>query len=195
MITSARGLPRRLGFSCVCAAWVPVAPAVGAVLPCLWLVPWRRCGMFTSTRLHVQKHLWHDRSKSSQAAAQEDAQQHTARTLKTLPKQKHSQQHRKRAYKTSKSMKVRCDVCVVSWFKLVGTIGIVLSVRHKHSKPATSALVRCMYSGLAGKLPFVPRAALLAQTAIVPTAHCADVYRVCVPLVVSRSSSCLLMPS
>ena len=34
------GCPRRLDFSCVCAARVPVAPMVGAVLPCLWMVPW-----------------------------------------------------------------------------------------------------------------------------------------------------------
>ena len=34
-----RGLPWRLNFSCVSAAQVPVAPAVGAVLPYLWLVP------------------------------------------------------------------------------------------------------------------------------------------------------------
>ena len=30
------GLPRRLSFSCVSAAQVPVASAVGALLPCLW---------------------------------------------------------------------------------------------------------------------------------------------------------------
>ena len=35
-----RGLPRRLGFSYVRTAGVPVAPAVGTVLPCLGLVPW-----------------------------------------------------------------------------------------------------------------------------------------------------------
>ena len=28
--------------------------------------------------------------------------------------------------------RMRCDVCVVSWFKLMGPIGIVLSARHKH---------------------------------------------------------------
>ena len=42
------------------------------------------CVLVTSTRLHAQKHLWHDRGESSPATAQEDAQQHTARTLKTL---------------------------------------------------------------------------------------------------------------
>ena len=42
------------------------------------------CVLVTSTRLHVQKHLWHDRGESSPAAAQEDSQQHTARALKTL---------------------------------------------------------------------------------------------------------------
>ena len=34
------GMLRHLDFSCVCAGRVPVAPAVGAVLPCLCLVPW-----------------------------------------------------------------------------------------------------------------------------------------------------------
>ena len=116
------GLPRRLGFSCMCVARVPVAPAVGAVPLCVWLVPrWHRvrcdvlvrcmccglagklpfvarvsllacvgglafivCVLVTSTRLHAQKHLWHERGESSPPAAQEDAQQHTPRTLKTL---------------------------------------------------------------------------------------------------------------
>ena len=42
-LTGAGGLPRRLGFSCMCAARVPVAPAVGAVPLCLCLVPlWHR---------------------------------------------------------------------------------------------------------------------------------------------------------
>ena len=42
-IGGAGGLPRRLSFSCMCAARVPVAPAVGAVLLCFWLVPrWHR---------------------------------------------------------------------------------------------------------------------------------------------------------
>ena len=49
---------------------------------------------------------------------------------------------------------MRCDVCVVSWFKLMGPIGIVLSAQH--------VLVRCMFSGLVGRLLFVARAALLA---------------------------------
>ena len=40
VIPGAVGLPRRLDLSCAYAARVPVAPAVGAVLPCLWLVPW-----------------------------------------------------------------------------------------------------------------------------------------------------------
>ena len=40
--------------------------------------------LVTSTRLHPQKHLRHDRGEAPAAAAQEDAQQHTARTLKTL---------------------------------------------------------------------------------------------------------------
>ena len=42
MILGAGGLPRRLDFSCVCAGRVPIAPAVGAVLPYLCLVPWWR---------------------------------------------------------------------------------------------------------------------------------------------------------
>ena len=47
-ITGAGGLPRRLGFCCMCAAQVPVAPTVGAVSLCL--VPrWHRercaCGV------------------------------------------------------------------------------------------------------------------------------------------------------
>ena len=33
------GLPRRLNFNCVCAGQGPVAPAVGAVLAYLCLVP------------------------------------------------------------------------------------------------------------------------------------------------------------
>ena len=37
-ITGAGGSPRRLGFSCICAARVPVSPAVDAVPLCL--VPW-----------------------------------------------------------------------------------------------------------------------------------------------------------
>ena len=42
-ITGTGGLPRRLGFSCMCAARVPVAPAVGAMPLCLRLVPrWHR---------------------------------------------------------------------------------------------------------------------------------------------------------
>ena len=41
--TGAGGLPRRHGFSCMCAARVPVAPAVGVVPLCLCLVPlWHR---------------------------------------------------------------------------------------------------------------------------------------------------------
>ena len=40
---SGRRGPGRLDLSCVCAARVPVSPAVGAVLPSLWLVPsWHR---------------------------------------------------------------------------------------------------------------------------------------------------------
>ena len=31
---------------------------------------------------------------------------------------------------------VWCDACVVSWYNLIGPIGIVLSARHKHSTPA-----------------------------------------------------------
>ena len=69
----AGGLPRCLDFSCVCAARVPVVPAVDAMLQFLWLVPW-----------------WH---------------------------------------------RVQCDVCVESWCKLMGPIGIVLSAQHKHSTP------------------------------------------------------------
>ena len=39
----AEGLPRRLGFSCMCTAWLPVVPVVGAAPLCLCLVPrWRR---------------------------------------------------------------------------------------------------------------------------------------------------------
>ena len=42
-ITGAGELPRCFDFSFVCAAQVPVAPAVGALLPCMWLVPrWHR---------------------------------------------------------------------------------------------------------------------------------------------------------
>ena len=42
-ITGAGGLPRRLDFSHMCPAWVPVAPAVGAVSLCLCMVPrWHR---------------------------------------------------------------------------------------------------------------------------------------------------------
>ena len=47
-LTGAGGLPPRLGFSCMCAARVPVSPAVGAVPLCLYLVPrWHRgrCGV------------------------------------------------------------------------------------------------------------------------------------------------------
>ena len=49
-LTGAGGLPRRLGFSYMCVARVPVAPAVGAVPLCLRLVPrWHRgrcaCGV------------------------------------------------------------------------------------------------------------------------------------------------------
>ena len=125
------------------------------------MVPWWygvRCELFTLTRLHTQKHLWHDQGKSSPAAAQEDAQQHTARTLKILQTR-------------SRVSRVRCDVRVVSWFKLMGPVGIVLSARHKHSKPAGTStkhthslgvLVRCMYSGLVGGLLFVARAVWLA---------------------------------
>ena len=40
-ITGAGGLPRRLG--CMCAVRVHITPAVGALLPCPWLVPlWHR---------------------------------------------------------------------------------------------------------------------------------------------------------
>ena len=42
-ITGAWGLPRCLGFSCMCTAWLPVVPVVGAAPLCLCLVPrWRR---------------------------------------------------------------------------------------------------------------------------------------------------------
>ena len=41
MISGAEVLPWRLTFSYVCAERVPLAPAVGAVLPHLCLVPWR----------------------------------------------------------------------------------------------------------------------------------------------------------
>ena len=43
MISGPEGLLRRLKFSCVCAAQVPVATAVGNVLPELYLLPlWHR---------------------------------------------------------------------------------------------------------------------------------------------------------
>ena len=43
MLLSAGATPRCLDFSCVSTGWVPAAPATGAVLPCLCLVPaWRR---------------------------------------------------------------------------------------------------------------------------------------------------------
>ena len=43
VISGAGGLPQHSHFSCACAALVPVAPAVGAVLLYLWLVPrWHR---------------------------------------------------------------------------------------------------------------------------------------------------------
>ena len=53
---------------------------------CEWNASTRKsmCVFVASTRLHAQKHLWHKRGESSPAAAQEDAQQHTARTLRTL---------------------------------------------------------------------------------------------------------------
>ena len=91
-------------FRCMCAAHVSVAPAVGAVPLCLWLVP-----------------RWH---------------------------------------------RLRCDVCLVCWFKLMGPIGIILSARHKHSTPAgrsnkCGVLVRCICSSLAARLQFVVRVALL----------------------------------
>ena len=38
--TGRRGVAPALPVSCLCAASVPVAPAVGAMLPSLWLVPW-----------------------------------------------------------------------------------------------------------------------------------------------------------
>ena len=38
VLSGAGELPRRFGFSCVCAGLVPVAPAVGAVLRYLCLV-------------------------------------------------------------------------------------------------------------------------------------------------------------
>ena len=42
-ITGARGLRRRLSIGCICAAWVPVAPAMGAAPLNLCLVPrWHR---------------------------------------------------------------------------------------------------------------------------------------------------------
>ena len=45
VLSGAGELPRRLGFSCVCAGMVPVAPVVGAVhrVQCGWpaLVGWR----------------------------------------------------------------------------------------------------------------------------------------------------------
>ena len=44
LLTGAGGLPLRLGFSCKCAARVPVAPAVGAVPLCQCLVPQRYRG-------------------------------------------------------------------------------------------------------------------------------------------------------
>ena len=45
--------------------------------------------------------------------------------------------------------RVRCHVYLESWYQLMGPIGI-------------GVLVRCMYSGLVGGLPFVARAAFLA---------------------------------
>ena len=51
-------------------------------------------------------------------------------------------------------------------------------------------LVRCMYSGLVAGLPFVARVVLLACCGGLAFIVC-----VCVPLVVSCSSSCLLMYS
>ena len=38
-ITGAGGLPRCLGFSCMCTAWLPAVPVVGATPLCLCLVP------------------------------------------------------------------------------------------------------------------------------------------------------------
>ena len=105
--------------------------------------------MFTSTRLHAQKHMWHDRSKVSPAAAQEDAQQHTARTLKTLPNRSRvsriervrKKQAKTRARKQEEAGKhpardppgtahrwhgVRGDVCVVCWSDACALVGRVL---------------------------------------------------------------------
>ena len=42
------------------------------------------CALFTLTRLHLQKHLWQELSKSLPAATQAHALQLTARALKTL---------------------------------------------------------------------------------------------------------------
>ena len=53
------------------------------------------CVLVTSTRLHAQKHLWHDRGESSPATAQEDAQHHTARTLK-IPQNRSGGNHTER---------------------------------------------------------------------------------------------------
>ena len=69
------------------------------------------CMLVTSTRLHAQKHLWHHQSESSPAAAQEDAQQHTARTLKDTAKQKQSQRHRARAHNTSRNRNRETTTC------------------------------------------------------------------------------------
>ena len=108
VISGAGGVPQRLDFSGVCAARVPIAPAVGAVLPYVCLVPW-----------------WH---------------------------------------------RVRRDACVVSWFKLMGPIGIVLSARHTStacpqaqalSTGVVSWLDACTAAWLGGVL-FVAHAALLA---------------------------------
>ena len=43
VLTGARGLPRRLGLSYMCTAWLPVVPVVGAVPLCLCLaLRWHR---------------------------------------------------------------------------------------------------------------------------------------------------------
>ena len=100
----------------LCVLQVPVAPAMGAVLSCLWLVPWGN--------------------------------------------------------------RVRRDVCVVSWFELMGPTGIVLSARHKHRCPGYMHVQRpgCVV-------------AVCGSCSVVGLCWWADVYRSCVPLVVSCSSS------
>ena len=59
-ITGAGWLPRRLGFSCMCTAWLPVVPVVGAAPLCLCLVPrWHR------VRCDVRVVCWLDASTAA----------------------------------------------------------------------------------------------------------------------------------